>query len=519
MKIPKFNKILSVGLLGAALLFNSCARELEQEPIVGLTSSTLYKDFTKYPSLLAKVYGNMSVGGQEGDGSGDIADIDGGFSNYMRLLFYMQVLPTDEAVIGWNDGNLPMMHKMTWTSSNEFINGMYYRLYSGVAFANDFIKNTTDEKLAANGITGTNLTEAKYMRGEARFLRATAYYYLLDLFGNVSMVTENTSANEIPPRIARADLFKYVESELLACANEMKAAKTADYGRVDQAAAWALLAKLYLNAKVYTGTERLNDVITYTSKVIAAGYTLKSDYPSLFLADNNVSNNEQIFAINYDGLKTTTYGGTTFMVHAAIGGSMDPAAFGVDGGWGGLRTTKSFVNLFSSADLRGRFYTNGQSLEINDLGTFTDGYGFIKYKNVKSDGTAGQDRNFVDTDMPVIRLADVYLMYAEATARGGNGNTATALDYLNKLRKRAGLPSISTYDLNYILDERGRELSWENTRRTDLIRFGKFTSSAYLWPWKGGVKDGAAVGEYRNLYPIPSNELGANKNLIQNPGY
>ncbi|WP_294276088.1 RagB/SusD family nutrient uptake outer membrane protein [uncultured Chryseobacterium sp.] len=517
----KFRKYISVALLGSTLILGSCVKDLEQEPIVGATSTTLYKDFNNYPLLLSKLYGCLAVGGQAGDGEGDIADIDGGFSNYMRLLFYMQNITTDEAVIGWNDGSLPTMHKMTWTASNEFINAMYYRLYAEIAFCNDFIKNTTDDKLAANGIAGNQLAEAKYMRAEAKFLRAQSYYHLLDLFGNVSKVTENTSSTEIPPRITRLELFSYVESELLAAVNDLKAPKSNDYGRADQAAAWSLLAKLYLNARVYTGSERNNDVITYCNKVIASGYSLKPNYGSLFMADNNLNNPEQIFSVNYDGMRTKTYGGTTFMVHAAIGGTMNYNEFGVNGGWGGLRTTKSFVNLFASNDTRGRFYTSGQNLEINDLGTFTDGYAFIKYKNVLSTNPsqAGQDTNFVDTDMPLYRLADIYLMYAEATVRGGNGNQVTALGYLNALRSRAGLSPIASYNADYILDERSRELSWELTRRTDLIRFGKFTTSAYVWPWKGGVKDGVAVADYRNLYPIPSNELNVNKNLVQNPGY
>ncbi len=522
MKKLRFRKYISVALLGTTLFMGSCVNDLEQEPIVGATSTTLYKDFNNYPLLLAKLYGCLAVGGQSGDGDGDIADIDGGFSNYMRLMFYMQNITTDEAVIGWNDGSLPTMHKMTWTASNEFINAMYYRLYAEIAFCNDFIKNTTDEKLSANGISGNNLTEAKYMRAEAKFLRAQAYYHLLDLFGNVSKVTETTSTSELPPRITRSELFSFVESELLSASAELKGPKANDYGRVDQAAAWSLLAKLYLNAKTYIGAEKNNEVITYCNKVIAAGYSLKSNYGALFMADNNLNNPEQIFSVNYDGLRTKTYGGTTFMVHAAIGGTMDYTQFGVNGGWGGLRTTKSFVNLFNTNDSRGRFYTNGQNIEINDLGTFTDGYAFIKYKNVLSTNPsqAGQDTNFVDADMPLYRLADIYLMYAEATARGGNGSQATALGYLNSLRTRAGLTTpITSYNLDYILDERGRELSWEMTRRTDLIRFGKFTTSAYLWPWKGGSKDGVAVGDYRNLFPIPSNELNVNKNLIQNPGY
>lgn len=540
-------KTIFSALFGLSLLAVSCHKDLEREPITDVTNASVYKDFANYPKALGKVYAGIAIGGQSGgDGNEDIAGINGGFSSYLRQLYTMQVITTDEAVIGWNDGNLPDMHKMVWNSSNEFIGAIYYRFYNVIAVANEFIKNTSDERLSANGISGSNATEAKYMRAEARFLRAQAYYHALDLFGNVPFVDENTPAGELPKRIARADLFKYVESELLAVEKELKDPKTNEYGRADKAAAWALLSRLYLNAKVYTGSERNNDVITYTSKVISAGYSLKKQtikvpdpnnpgqtidkdisYESLFLADNHLNNPEVIMSINYDGIKTQTYGGTTFLVHAAVGGEMPAKEFGIGGGWGGIRTTKTFVQRFDPSDKRGRFFTQGQQLEIDDLGDFKSGYAFIKYKNMTSDGKEGSDGptegsgNFVDADIPLYRLADVYLMYAEATLRGGNGNAGTALGYINSLRTRAGAPAVTSAQmtLDFILDERSRELSWEFTRRTDLIRYGKFTSASYLWPWKGGVKDGRGVQEFRNLFPIPAADITANRNLVQNPGY
>lgn len=515
---------LSVLFFGAAI---SCEKDLDREPITGQTSVSVYNDFNSYRNVLAKLYAGLALGGQEGgDGKADISGIDGGFSNYMRQLYTMQVITTDEAVIGWNDGNLPDMHKMTWSSSNEFINAIYSRIYFQIAQTNDFIRETTDEKLAQRGITGANLAEAKYMRAEARFLRALSYYHALDLFGNVPFVTDKDVVGVLPKQISKAELFSYIESELKEIESQLKDAKTNEYGRADKAAAWSLLARLYLNAKVYTGTERNNDVITYCNKVTAASYSLKTNYASLFMADNNLNNPEVIFSVNYDGQKSQTWGGITFLVHAAVGGNMNASDFGINGGWWGLRTTKAFVNLFpvSGADKRGNFFTNGQNIEINDLANFNDGYAFIKYKNIKSTGGAGSDAsgNFVDTDIPLFRLADIYLMYAEATLRGGNGSMTTALKYVNDLRTRAYgniSGNVLSIDLPFILDERARELSWEMTRRTDLIRYGLFTNSTYLWPWKGNVKNGQAVAEYRNLFPIPISDLSANPNLKQNPGY
>ncbi|WP_345989511.1 RagB/SusD family nutrient uptake outer membrane protein [Chryseobacterium sp. Chry.R1] len=532
MKNKYLYKKLIIGTitLGTLISTGSCTQDLEREPTLGLTSTVLYKDFNNYKPALAKIYAGLAIGGQgdenNGDGNTDIGGIDGGFSNYLRQMYSMQVLTTDEAVIAWSDAGLPEMHNMTWNASNPFVAAIYYRMYNVIAVSNEFIKNTTDEKLATNGISGSNLTEAKYMNAEARFLRAQSYYHALDLFGNVPYVLETTDIiNNPPPRITRPELFKFVETELLACANDLKDPKTNEYGRADKAAAWALLARLYLNAKVYTGTERNTDCITYCKKVISSGYALKSNYGSLFMADNNLNNPEVILSVNYDGMRTKTYGGSTFMVHAAIGGSMPAAQFGVNGGWGGLRTTKSFVSLFNgnSNDQRGNFYTSGQNLEINDITAFTDGYAFIKYKNIKyANNAPGSDPtgNFVDADIPLYRLADIYLMYGEAVTRGGSGgDIATALGYVNALRTRAGGNLVTSINTDFFLDERAREMSWEATRRTDLIRYGKFTSSAYVWPWKGGVKEGKGVDEYRNLFPIPANDIVANPNLIQNPGY
>ncbi|SFH89219.1 RagB/SusD family nutrient uptake outer membrane protein [Halpernia frigidisoli] len=526
----KFRGIVTACSAVALLSLGSCVKDLEREPITDVTSASVFADFANYPNALAKLYGGIAVGGQSGgDGSPDVAGIDGGFSNYMRQMYTMNVLTTDEAVIAWNDGTLQTMHKMTWDSSNEFIGAIYYRIFTEIAFCNEFLRNTTDAKLASNNISGDNLAKAKVMRAEARFIRAQSYENALDLFGNVPFLTEeNLPGSTTPPAaIKRADLFKYVESELIACSAEMSAPKTGDYGRANAGAAYALLARLYLNAKVYTGTDRNTDCITYCNKVISAGYSLKPVYGQLFLADNDKSNNEQIFSVNYDGIRTQTYGGSTYMVHASIGGSMPASQFGVNGGWGGLRTTRSFVDLFpaNGSDKRGNFYTDGQSKEIKDLSTFTDGYAFIKYKNVTSANVPGSDNagNFVDTDIPLYRLADIYLMYAEATLRGGaGGNVGTALGYVNALRQRAygnASGNVASIDLNFILDERARELSWEFTRRTDLIRFGKFTTAAYLWPWKGGVQEGKAVESYRDLFPIPAKDIIANSNLVQNPGY
>jgi len=530
MKKQFFKNSIKLGILAFFVTLSSCIKDLDRTPFVEVTSATVYKDFSNYKQILAKVYAGLAVSGQQGPaGRPDISGIDEGFSTYLRQYWKAQQLPTDEAVIGWNDGSLPDYHDMDWTSGNEFIAAMYNRIFYQITLCNEFIRETTDAKLSERGISGENLTQAKIFRAEARFLRALSYYHALDMYGSVPFVTEADAVGSFLPRQAsRTELFSYVESELKAIENELLDARKNEYGRADKGAAWALLAKLYLNAETYIGASKYTECITYCNKVTAASYALESDYNKLFLTDNNKSA-EMIFPITFDGTRTKTWGGMTFLVHAGVGGNMNPADFGINGGWSGLRTTKAFVGKFTditgATDRRAMFHTNGQKLDISDIFTFNDGYAVTKYRNVSSTGVKGTDTegNFPDTDFPMFRLADVYLMYAEATLRNGQGGSqATALQYVNALRQRAykgTTGNVTSINLDFILDERSRELYWEGQRRTDLIRFKKFTGSAYLWPWKGGVKDGRSVPDHLVLFPIPASDLVANPNLVQNSGY
>jgi starch-binding outer membrane protein, SusD/RagB family len=514
------------------VVFESCTKDLERQDPFNLTSDTVYGSASGYRSLLAKIYAGLALTGNQGPaGKGDIAGIDEGESSYLRMLFYTQELSTDEAVCGWTDKTIKDFHFMKWSSSDKFIEAIYYRIYFQITLCNELIRETSDEKLSSRGLSGD--AQIKAYRTEARLLRALSYWHALDLFGNVPFITDKDPLGAfLPPQSTKADLFSYIETELKALENELSAPKANEYGRVDKATAWTILAKLYLNAEVYTGQSKATDCITYCNKIIGAGYALDPNYANLFKIGNEKSN-EIIFAIRFDGLRSKTYGGMTFLVHAPVGGTMRAADFGINGGWNGVRTTKDFVALFNNAqskidtnDVRASFYTDGQTLDIEEITTdFTQGYGVIKYKNVDVSGKAGSDPtgDFPDTDYPMFRLADVHLMYAEAVLRGGTGGTqAQALTYVNALRKRSNkgtYNNLTALTLNDILNERGRELYWESHRRTDLIRFKKFTSGDYLWQWKGGVKGGKGVSEDLNLYPIPSSDLIANPTLKQNKGY
>lgn len=737
--IKKRFKLISLIAIVFAITFGSCTKDLNTIPIDKdvATSESVYENPANYINVLAKLYAGLAVSGQEGpSGNNDLSGLDEGFGQYLRALWYGQELPTDEAVIGWNDATIRDFHDMDWTSTDGFITNLYYRVFYQISLCNEFIRETTDEKLSSRGIDGADKTNIEMYRAEARFLRALSYYHALDMFGSVPFVTENDQVGAFfPEQKSRAELFDYVESELLAIEPMLAAPRTNEYGRADQAAVWMLLAKLYLNAEVYINQPKYTECITYCNKINSAGYSLESDYSHLFLADNNKSN-EIIFPITQDGINTKTWGGTTFLVHAPVGGSMVPADFGIDGGWGGLRVTKEFVGKFLdlatlapkiksavktadypvifvpggyqsaagygndwspdvapnlasvnsdnnyegyiyfsdagdfkftqgpnwdvnwgddgndgtldpnganihideaglykmnvnlnnytytivktvwgiigsatangwdsdikmdfdpvtkvwtseidlaageikfrandgwdinfgdtgndgildyggdnipiatggsykitmslgtpdytytiekfSSDSRAMFYTDGQNLEINDLFQFTDGYAITKWKNITSGGQPGSDLTFPDTDFPMFRLADSYLMYAEAVLRGGSGgDLSTALSYVNALRERAygdNFGNITQDDLtlDFILDERAREFYWEGYRRTDLIRFGKLTGGDYIWEWKGGVKEGKATDARYNLFPIPASDLGANPKLTPTPGY
>ena len=540
-------------------MFSSCLKDLEQFPMNDSTAKDVYKDLAGYKMALAKVYGAMVV---TGNGSGgDVDGIDEGSSDFLRCFFNHQELPTDEAHCLWQDPGIPEMNNMNFAPSCAFTIGLYGRSILQIMYANDFMRNCTDAQLDYNGITSaSDREEIKSFAAEARYIRAFQYWVLMDIFANPPFVTENSKFGELPPQTNRKELFAYVESELIELGDGdlMKAPKGNEYGRVDRAAAWALLARLYLNANVYLNevgapgndAQYYTKAITYANKVINSGYSLRTDsYQNLFLNDNHLNNPEVIYSINYDGASSQGYGGTTFLINCGSSSDYQDTYkstllhYGMIGNanWNGYRIRGEFINLFTSSDERYLFV--GENQFMGDYtGNSVYGLQTYKYRNIASTMTEAEvdrilDANeeaksivevfgndplgvYADNDYPLFRLAEMYLIYAEAVKRGGTGGSdATALGYLNDLRDRAGLAAIANYDLNYILDERGRELYWECQRRTDLVRYNKFTTADYIWEWKGGVKGGQAVSAHFNIYPIPNTDISANPNLKQNPGY
>ncbi|RMA58830.1 RagB/SusD family nutrient uptake outer membrane protein [Ulvibacter antarcticus] len=530
-----YNNLKQVFVLFAlTFILVSCEKNLDLIPEDDRnTSASAFEDPASYRAFLAKIYAGISLSGQEGPaGNPDLEGLDEGFSNYLRLYWMMQELTTDEALIGWDDGTIKDLHSQNWTAGNEFIRTVYSRIMYQIALSNEFLRQTSAEKLDERGVNGQLRDEIQNYRAEVRFMRALSYWHAMDLFANPPFVTEDDPIGAfLPEQTNRDALFTYVESELLDIENSILTASQSEYGRANQAAVWSLLAKLYLNADVYIGTARYDSALTYCNKVISGGYSIATTpYTHLFLADNNTNGaqTETIFAIPFDGINTLSFGGMTFLVHAPVGGSMDPSQFGINGGWAGIRTTSTFVEQFpgeeNSPDGRSQFYTDGQSKEIASVPPFNQGYAVQKFRNLDVNGDPGSDpNNHPDTDFPMFRLSDIYLMYAECVLRNGGGDMSTAVNYINELRQRAygdtsGNISQSDLTLDFILSERSRELYWEAHRRTDLIRFGKFSAQG-VWPWKGNVPNGSTTEAFRDIMPIPASDLGVNPNLVQNPGY
>lgn len=518
------------------LMMTSCFNDLDTEPLNKqiTTSVSAFKDPASYKQFLAKLYGALTLTGQTGPyGNPEIPNNDEGETSFLRMYWSAQETPTDECNLAWGSPSTDELRYSYSSDQSDYNRLMYERIFINIAYCNEYIREVGKR---VDGLNGELKQDVTVYLAEARFLRALYYYYAIDLWGNVPFVTEDDGIGAyLPEQIARPDLFGFIESELLEIESTLPAPGENEYARASQATAWMLLAKLYLNSEVYTGVERYNDCLTYCKNIInSPEFSLVENYNELFLADNHRLTQEIIFPIAENGLSTQNYGGVTFIIHAAIvaGGEdqMKPADYGIDGGWAGTRMRRQLVEKF--ADITGatdkratNIYTVDRTLEIDNVTNYREGYGCVKFKNKTSTGANGSHPTFVDTDFPLFRLADAYLMYAEAVKRGGtNGDIATAVSLVNLIRQRAygntsGNITAGDLTLQFILDERARELFWEAHRRTDLIRFGQYTGDAYLWEWKGQVKAGASISEHYNLFPLPASDLVVNNNLEQNDGY
>lgn len=537
----KTKYLATLGIAGI-LGLTGCVGDLDVQPLDKnvITADGAYSDPASYEKALMKIYSIWAIHSQEGkNGTCDISGIDGGNSQILRSWFNLQTVSTDEAKCVWPNTWCEAINGLKWADEkNEAEEGVYQFGMYIVSLVNEFMKNVGN---------APEEVRAQYA-AEARFNRALAYYILMDAFGYPPFITEANYSNA-PTQIERAQLFDFIESELNAIRPDLPQARQGTYGRADQGAVDALLARMYLNAETYTGTPRYNDCIEACKRIFNAGYALASNYADLFKADNGQNPDTQkeiIFPICFDGTKTQTWGGCSYIILASRAVEFDdPTAGFTVSGWGGLIATKNLLLQFDYADpenptsdnildKRGIFDSKGRpSMEITNItGVFTEqGWAVYKFCNTTSTGEMGPNSingEDVDTDFPFFRLADVYLMYAEAVARGGQGGDMnTAVEYVNQLRRRGygddshdiSAAWLTENDFRNLLDERSRELYWEAIRRTDLIRFGLFTSNSYVWPYKGGTYQGIGVDDKYNLYAIPTSDLTVNPNLKQNEGF
>ena len=538
----------------STLALVSCLKELNQLPLNSYdqTSEVAYNDAAAYLKGLAYINAYYNFVSQNDPGSSDLSFEDAGQSELLRQWINLNDLPTGSVDIGWPDSYINALTKHTWSNAdNNAIIAVYTRALKGVALVNEFLLQTTDEKLESRGHTAHKTEVAQY-RAEAKFHRAMFYYILLDEFGIPPFALEENIGGDLPKQKTRPELAKWVEDELLALVADgsvMPKRGEVQYPRPTQGACWALLARLYLNWEVYTGEARWADAKSAARKVIEMGYSLHgstpADYRELFLQDNGqlCGNDEFIFAIEYDINHSRSWGGTTTLSSGAFDDNVNAGVYQYLKSIGFLGTD---ALPYVSAEVWNGYHMNPEwasaNLEIKGLGTaplgydpaqsdgrlmlFTNDADFSKYSSatatagwrvwkwsfLKSDGSisprGGKDDpnwKFSSADFAIFRLPEMYYIYAEADARlnGGTTTDSDAITWIGKLRQRANLPAPgASMTVEYILKDKAAEYLWEGQRRQDEIRLGVFDADPN-----------------RIVYPILESDRAANPNLEQNKGY
>ena len=503
-------------------------------------------------AIYQRMYRLLAQPGEDPNGATDISYIDQGTSDFIRNLFWLNDGAADNAVCGWGDAGLHEIITNTWDHTLPQLDGMFQRLALDIYTCNFYLENAPESQTQR--------------RAEAKFLRALCYYYMLDLFGSVPISTSTVSSilsqrdfwrrlgyntqREVLPQNSREEVFNFVESELLACAGDLAAPGTATYGHADRAAAWFLLARLYLNAEVYTGTARWAEAQSYAETVCNGPHKLNttgmngwSAYQMLFMGDNGETSaaTEAIFPVLQDGTTTTSWGTSLFLMASTWKSDMNiNSDFGTTEFWAGNRARRQLLDKFfpngdapnatyedmaaAAGDDRAIFFGVDRELSVSTPTEYTSGFACAKFRNTYASGGTPHNTQYVDMDFFLMRSAEAYLISAEADARQNGGvTTAAGTARVNALRERANASTQTQYSLGQILDERSREFYFEGYRRTDLIRFGYYggsKSSEYLWEWKGGAgTSGVSFPDYLNIYAIPDEDMNANPNLTQNPGY
>lgn len=510
MKRYNLKSVLAVASVASMLLGGQACTDLDAEVFDRAEASKFPANEDELLSTVGSTYGQLR--------------------GFLDPVLVLNEATTDELVVptrgpDWYDnGSWQQMARHEWSPvSPGQINGSWEWAYRVIAGSNINLLGLENSDLQVQG--------QEAIVAEVRMLRAFAYFWLMDMFGSVPIITEDTPAGN-PPQSSRQEIYNFVEKEITeALPNLRDEAGVVAYSRFTKGAANALLTKLYLNAEVYTGTPQWQKALDAANAVINsdADYSLNPDYLENF-AINNGSNTEtyqeNIFAIPYDKVLAGGMNMHMRTLHYAQG-----AAYGLASNpWNGFATRAEFYSKFSDNDKRKAMWLEGPQLNAaGEVIMFVDAvdgelkpliftpqinslekaFGNQGVRNVKYEVQRNNSRVDQDNDLVVFRYADVLLMKAEALLR--LGQTMEALALVNEVRDRAGVDDLSTLTLDMLLEERGRELAWEGWRRNDLIRYGKYTTTT--WQFKNNTQ------EFRKLFPIPNQQLSNNPNLKQNPGY
>lgn len=540
-----FSNILNIrSTVLAGLVFLSACTELEDTNLNTLVA----KDFVPTETDIAAIVSSGYVAWRQ-----TLLEWNG--------IWRTQEVTGDQIVIparpnGWVDGGIyRRMHQHSWTPEDDVVIQNWNRTYAGITNCNKVIY-----QIESGYIQVPEETIAETI-AELRTLRASYYYLLLDIYGNVPIVTDfNVPEGFLPEQSSRQEVYDFVRTEILESIDHLSEANDpSTYGRFNKWAAYTLLAKLYLNAEIYTGTSRWEECVDACNAVINSGaYILEPDQKNVFVTENQNSK-EIIFGLAIDDNYTKNW--NTFDIHMqTLQPAMQTKYNLLSSPWGGMCAIPQFIDTFEPDDSRltqnfiyGQQYTNSGEMILGTMGATSGqplnfinelpgvdqseeihGYRFGKFE------IANGSTNILNNDYPVFRYADVLMMKAECMLRLGDADGAAAI--VTQVRARAfksnpdkatvtgaQLMQGSVYDYglrNHLqttheggddiqygrfLDELGWEFNQEGRRRQDLIRFGVFTTKQWL--------SHSPNGEYRILYPIPQAEINKNGNLTQNDGY
>lgn len=491
----------------AAFSLGGCTK-LDEEQFGSLSPDTYYKTEKEALSSVVGVYQLLSQVVHIGD-PWRIAEFG-----------------TDEFIVpgrasgGWFDQNNMdiMLHQVTPTNATTA--RAWRNIFQEIGTANAVL-----ESLEAS----PNKDNLKGVIAETKALRAYGYFYAMDFWGNVPIVTvARIDPNNLPTTNSRAEVFQFIESEMLKAVEDLPSVtevnKVNYYPRFTKEAIYAALATMYLNAEVYTGTPQWEKAIEMSNKIINTNaYGLENDVVDNFRSTSQVSSNELISSFSVDPTKNA--GGNQFILYAQH--ALDKKKYNLPFiPAHGYSTFQEAVDRYENQDNRKDLleygpqtyldgtplrYDDGQQLvlvPVKDLISAEDdeGYKVLKYTPV---GASWQGFNG-DNDLVLIRYADVLLMKAEALFR--IGNTIDALLLVNQVRERSDASPLNSLTIKDIENERAREFIWEGHRRRDMIRFGSY----FTGTWKFKTTQTEA---FRKIYPIPAEQITANPKLVQNQGY